>query len=37
MKIEELFLKPIIVSIDDMDNLEQKKWWRRDHLEENAW
>ena len=37
MKIEELFLKPIIVSIDGMDNFEQKKWWRRDHLEENAW
>ena len=25
---EELFLKPIIVSIDDMDKFEQKKKWR---------
>ena len=37
MKIEELFLKPIIVYIFDMDNFEQQKWWRRDYLEENAW
>ena len=37
MKIEELFLKAIIVHIDDMHNFEQKKWWRRGYLEENAW
>ena len=25
-EIEELFLKPIVVSIDDIDKFEQKKW-----------